>query len=127
MSSPGAKAAMGRLLLICNDSKIIEQVAEGTKIFAIATEVCGQVNMALPLVSRQKFEAIMIDVGLGQAGDILEQIRLSPSNRTAVTFAITDPKKVFTTRDSTQFCDGETAFGEFGRAHLESSIRVDRA
>ena len=31
MSSPGAKAAMGRLLLICNDSKIIEQLAKARK------------------------------------------------------------------------------------------------
>ncbi len=93
MSSPGTKVAMGRVLLICNDSAAIQQVAEGTQQFAIATEICNEVSMALGLLNRQKFEAVIVDVGLGQAGEILEQVRLSPSNRTAVTFAITDSQQ----------------------------------
>jgi PleD family two-component response regulator len=86
----GTKTAMGRVLLICNDSSSIQQVAAGMQSLAIATEVCTEVTMALPLVSRKKFEAIIVDCGMEQAGEILEQLRLSPSNRTAVTFAITD-------------------------------------
>jgi PilZ domain len=93
MSSPGIKAAMARMLLICNDSAAIQQVAEGTQQFAIATEVCNEVSMALRLLNRQRFEAVVVDFGLDQAGEILEQIRLSPSNRTAVTFAIAGPQK----------------------------------
>jgi hypothetical protein len=89
----GTKTAMGRVLLICNDSSSIQQVAAGMQSLAIATEVCTEVTMALPLVSRKKFEAIIVDCGMEQAGEILEQLRLSPSNRTAVTFAITDPAK----------------------------------
>jgi PilZ domain len=92
MSSPGNEAAMGRVLLICNDPAAIQQVAAGMRSFAIATQVCDHVGMALPLVNRQKFEAVIVDCGLEQAGEILEQVRLSPSNRTAVTFAITDPE-----------------------------------
>ncbi len=93
MSSPGTKAAMGRVLLICNDSTAIQQVAEGMQQFAIVTEVSNEASAALRLLNRQKFEAVIVDLGLGQAGEILEQVRLSPSNRTAVTFAITDPRK----------------------------------
>jgi hypothetical protein len=93
MSSPGTKAAMGRVLLICSDSATIEQVAEGMQQFAIATEVCNEVSPALRQLNRQKFEAVIVDLGLAQSGEILEQVRLSPSNRTAVTFAITDPPK----------------------------------
>ena len=92
MSSPGTKAALGRVLLICNDSAAIQQVAESMQQFAIATEVCNEVSMALRLLHRQKFEAVIVDCGLGQAGELLEQLRLSPPNRTAVTFAITDPQ-----------------------------------
>lgn len=95
MSAPGTKAAMGRVLLICNDSASILQLTEGMRSFAIATEVCDQVSMALPLVNRQKFEAIIVDCGLGQTEEILEQVRLSASNRTAVTFAITDPQNPY--------------------------------
>lgn len=92
MSSPGIKAAMGRVLLVCNDTAAIRQVTEGMQQFAIATEVCNKVSLALLLLN-QKFEAVVVDLGLGQANEVLEQVRLSQSNRTAVTFAITDPQK----------------------------------
>jgi hypothetical protein len=84
---------MGRVLLICTDSAAIRQVAEGMQQFAIATEVCNEVSLALRQLNRRKFEAVIVDLGLPKAGEILEQVRLSPSNRTAVTFAITAPPK----------------------------------
>ena len=93
MSFPGTRAAMGRVLLICNDSVSIQQVVEGMQQFAIATEVSSEIRMALGLLNRQKFEAVVVDFGLGQAREILGHVRLSPSNRTAVTFAIVDPQK----------------------------------
>jgi PilZ domain len=91
MSSPGTRAAMGRVLLICADSATIQQLTEGMQQFAIATEVFNEVSLARRQLNRQKFEAVIVDLGLAQAGEILKQVRLSPSNRTAVTFAITDP------------------------------------
>jgi CheY-like chemotaxis protein len=91
MSSPGT--AMGRVLLVSNDSTAIEQVAEAMQRFAIATEVCNDVNMALSLLNRQKFEAVVVDFGLERAGEILEQVRLSSSNRTAITLAITNSQE----------------------------------
>jgi CheY-like chemotaxis protein len=98
MSSPGIGTAgngtaMGRVLLVCADSVAIQQLAEGMQQLAIATEVCVDVSMALRLLNRKKFEAVIVDFGLAQADELLEQIRLSPSNRTAVTFAITDSVK----------------------------------
>jgi DNA-binding response OmpR family regulator len=93
MSSPGTSASMGRVLLVCDDSAAIQQLAEGMQQLAIATEVCVDVSMALRLLDRKKFEAVIVDFGLAQANEMLEQIRTSPSNRTAVTFAITDPGK----------------------------------
>jgi PilZ domain len=93
MGSPGTGASMGRVLLVCADSTTIQQLAEGMDQLAITTEVCVDVSMALRLLNRKKFEAIIVDFGLVQAKEMLEQIRISPSNRTAVTFAITDPAK----------------------------------
>ncbi len=84
---------MGRVLLVCNDSATIQQLAEGMQQFAVGTEVCVDVIMALRLLNRKKFEAVIVDCGLKQADEMLAQIRLSPSNRTAVTFAIVDPGK----------------------------------
>jgi hypothetical protein len=96
MSSPGTGiaetgTAMGCVLLVCADSALIQQLAEGMQQLAIATEVCVDVSTALRQLNRKKFEAIIVDFGLAQADEMLGQVRLSPSNRTAVTFAITDP------------------------------------
>lgn len=84
---------MARVLLVCDDSAAIQQLAEGLQQLAIATEVCVDVSMALRVLNRKKFEAVIVDFGLAQADELLEQIRVSPSNRTAVTFAITDSGK----------------------------------
>jgi CheY-like chemotaxis protein len=93
MSSPGTNPSMGRVLLVCNDSITIQQLAEGMHQLAISTEVCDDVSMALRLLERKKFEAVIVDLGLDQADQMLESVRLSQSNRTAVTFAITAPRK----------------------------------
>ncbi|MGH9501364.1 MAG: PilZ domain-containing protein [Terriglobales bacterium] len=93
MSSPGASASMGRVLLVCEDSVVIQQLAEGMQQLAIATEVCMDVSVARHLVNCKKFEAIIVDLSLTEADEVLGQVRLSPSNRTAVTFAVTDQGK----------------------------------
>ena len=93
MSSPGTKAAMGRVLLVCNDLPAIQQLDEGMQQFAIVTEVCNDAGLAVRQLNRQKFEAVIVDLGLAQASEILEQVRLSPFNRTAVTFAIVAPRE----------------------------------
>jgi PilZ domain len=93
MSSPGMKAGMGRVLLVCIDAEAVQHVTEGMQQFAIATEACNKVSLALRLLNHQKFEAVVVDLGLDRANEVLEQVRLSPSNRTVVTFAITDPQK----------------------------------
>ena len=91
MSAAGTSFAMGRVLLVCNDTAVIEHLRENMQRLALATEVCVQTEMALRLLNLKKFEGVIVDFGLDKADQILEQIRLSPSNRTAVTFAITDP------------------------------------
>jgi hypothetical protein len=93
MSSPGTGVSMGRVLLVSDDLAAIQQLSEGMQRFAIATEVCVDVNMAVGLLNRKKFEAVIVDFELLQADKMLGQVRLSPSNRTAVTFAITDPSR----------------------------------
>ena len=93
MGSAGASASMGRVLLVCDDSIAIQHLSEGMQQLAIATEVCVDVSMALRSLNRKKFEAVIVDLGLTEADQVLGQVRLSPSNRTAVTFAITDAGK----------------------------------
>jgi PAS domain S-box-containing protein len=103
LSSPATKAAMGRSLLICNDPMAIQHVADGMQRFAIATEVCNEVGTAVPLLTRHKFEAVIVDYGVEQAGELLEQVRLSRSNRSVVTFAIMESQKRHTLRCQANF------------------------
>jgi len=84
-------ASSGRTLLVSRDSTIIAELIEWMGRFAISTEVCTDVGIAIGLLNQQKFEAIIVDLKLGeQTSALLEKVRLSPANRTAVTFAITD-------------------------------------
>lgn len=59
--------------------------------FAIAAEVCPDLPAAASLINTRKFEAIVVDLGLGEQGmHILECVRLSPFNQNSVTFAVVD-------------------------------------
>lgn len=59
--------------------------------FAIAAEVCADLPTAAKLINTRKFEAIVVDLGLGeQSMQVLEHVRLSPSNQSSVTFAVVD-------------------------------------
>jgi hypothetical protein len=100
MSSPATGTSVGHVLLVCNDAAAVRQLTDVMRQFAISSEVCDYVSMAFGLLDRKKFEAVIVDFGLEQADQVLERIQLSQSNRTAVTFAITDSKKpvLFTTQ-----------------------------
>jgi hypothetical protein len=57
--------------------------------FALYPQICSEVPVALALINTQKYEAVIVDLLLGQfAQTILEEVRTSRSNRTAVLFTI---------------------------------------
>ena len=78
MSSPGVSFAMGRVLLVCDDSAAIQQLAEAMQQLAIATEVCVDVDMALRLLNLKKFEAVIVDFGLDKGGRDVSSKSVSP-------------------------------------------------
>jgi hypothetical protein len=71
MSVRGTKDAMGRVLLVCNDAAAVQQVTEGMQQFAVATQVCNKVSLALLLLNHQRFEAVVVDLELGQVNEVL--------------------------------------------------------
>lgn len=82
---------VGRALLVSNDPTVVVQLTSAMQQFAIAADVCSDLITAASLINTRKFEAIVVDLGLGdQAVHIFERIRLSPSNGNSVTFAIVD-------------------------------------
>jgi len=79
------------VLLVSPDSAESGLVTEAMRKFGISVTHSLETE-ALDLVKRQKFEAAVVDFNVPLASMILEQLRGSPSNKTAVTFAIVNGK-----------------------------------
>ncbi|MFZ0290845.1 MAG: PilZ domain-containing protein [Candidatus Sulfotelmatobacter sp.] len=80
---------VGLALLVSADPVTIQQFRHALRELSISSDVCQEVPAAVGLLNRRKFDAVIVDLQLGeQSGAILDEARLSPSNRTAVTFAI---------------------------------------
>jgi ActR/RegA family two-component response regulator len=81
---------IGTALIVSEDAAATRYLAEAMQELALSVEVCIKVSDALDRVKHSKLEVCVIDFLLGrQATRLLEQVRASTSNRTAVTFAIT--------------------------------------
>jgi hypothetical protein len=83
--------AIGLALLVSADPVTIQQFSHALQELSIFPEVCQEAASAVHLLNRRKFDAVIVDLQLGeQCGLILDEVHLSLSNRTAVTFAISD-------------------------------------
>ena len=81
--------AIAVALLVSNDPVTIQQFSCSLQELSISPEVCQERSAALGLLNRRKFDAVIVDFQLGeQSGVILDEVRRSSSNRTAVTFAV---------------------------------------
>ena len=81
--------AIGLALLVSADPVTIKQFSHALQQLSISPEVCQEMPAAIGLLRYRKFDAVIVDLQLSeQSGMILDEVRLSPSNRTAVTFAI---------------------------------------
>jgi CheY-like chemotaxis protein len=81
--------AMAIALLVSADPVTIERFSLALRELSISPDVCQEATGAVRLLSRGKFDAVIVDLQLReQSGVIIDEVRLSASNRTAVTFAI---------------------------------------
>jgi ActR/RegA family two-component response regulator len=88
---PAPSVSIAGVLVVSNDAVTIQQLSESMQQLAMSPEVCAEVLTALGLLNRRKFEAVIVDLRLGdQASAVVEKVRLSPANRTAVIFTISD-------------------------------------
>ncbi len=87
--SPPPPPIVGRALLVSNDPTAVEQLTNAMQQFAITVDVCSELATAASLINTRKFEAIVVDLTLGERfPHLLERIRLSPTNQHSVTFAL---------------------------------------
>jgi len=90
MNIPPESATAGTALVLCKDAPTRQLVIECLQPLAIRPEICQDGFVASSLLDKQKFEAVIVDMLLGEeALIVLRQLRFSRANRTAVTFAIT--------------------------------------
>jgi DNA-binding NtrC family response regulator len=81
--------SIGLALLVSADPVTIQQVSLALRELSISPEACQDAASAALLLKRRKFDAVIVDLQLGeQSGMILDEVHLSPSNGTAVTFGI---------------------------------------
>jgi CheY-like chemotaxis protein len=64
---------------------------------SISSEVCRDGPTAISALKLRKFDAVIVDLQLGQeSGTVLDELRLSASNRTTVTLAVSGGEAVST-------------------------------
>ena len=91
MTDTSASKLMGKALIVSEDAVTTQLLAGAMKELALSVEVCGKIADALDRVNHSKLEAAVIDLSLGNEAILfLERVRASASNRTAITFAITN-------------------------------------
>ncbi|MFZ0287015.1 MAG: PilZ domain-containing protein [Terriglobales bacterium] len=93
MTKAGASAQpapVATALVISDDEATIQQLAQSMQQFAISAQVCRDAGLALQSLNQRHFEAVMVDLKMYQAKEIMERVRMCPSNQTATTFAITE-------------------------------------
>jgi DNA-binding response OmpR family regulator len=87
--------SIGLALLVSADPVTIQQFSHALQELSISPELCEEVPAAIGLLNRRKFEAVIVDLQLGeQCGRILDEVRVSLSNRTAVTMWKTQHRSV---------------------------------
>jgi len=97
---------VGLALLVSADPVAVHLFSHALQGLSISPDVCQEVPAAVGLLNRRKFDAVVVDLQLGeQAGRILDEVRLSRSNARAVTFAISgnDVDVTTTFRKKSQF------------------------
>jgi c-di-GMP-binding flagellar brake protein YcgR len=80
-----------RALLLCSDEKIVRVVRRTLGDLDIAIEHCPSGEVAVRQLSRERFEAIIVDCAGPGAADVLRNARAAPCNKRAVAVAILDP------------------------------------
>jgi len=87
-------ASIATALLLSEDGPTVALVTQCLEELAISTDVCAGNADFYRLLNRKKVEAIIIDSPLNRASvRFLDIVRSSPSNRSAITFVVSDGRK----------------------------------
>ena len=83
--------SIGLALLVSADPVTIQLFSLALRELSISPDTCRDAASAALLLKRRKFDAVIVDLKLGeQSGLILDEVHRSASNRTAVSFGISN-------------------------------------
>ena len=78
-------------LLLCDDDKVVRVLRRVLSELEIAVEHCQDADAAVQKLTRQRFEAVIIDCSVREiAARILKGTRSAPANKRAIAVAIID-------------------------------------
>jgi len=77
-------------LVLCSDEKIVRVLRRVLGDLEIDVDLCSDADSALRKLTRQRFEAIIVDVTDSGASDVLRSARSAPCNKQAVAVAIVE-------------------------------------
>src|SRR5579872_1464409 len=80
-----------RSLLLCSDEKIVRVLRRTLGDMDISVEHCSSSEVALRHLTRERYEAIIVDCAGPGAASVLRGARTAPCNKRAVAVAILDP------------------------------------
>ena len=79
----------GRALLVSSRTAEARKIVRAMQRFAFTVDVCKNRKSGAALIATRKFQAIILDLGADdQESELLDVVRSSASNRSAVTFAV---------------------------------------
>lgn len=109
-------------LLLCGDDRVVRVLRRVLSEMEIAIEHCSDPDSATQKLTRQRFEAVIVDCAVPEiAGKVLRGTRSAPANRRAITVAILDGT---TTGDDQAALKG--AFGLGAHFVLFKPISIER-
>ena len=79
-------------LLLCSDEKIVRVLRRTLGDLDIGVELCANSEIALRKLTRERFEAIIVDCAGPGAAAVLRSARTAPCNKRAIAVAILDPE-----------------------------------
>jgi len=79
-------------LLLCSDEKIVRVLRRTLGDLDIGVELCASSEVALRKLTRERFEAIIVDCAGPGAAAVLRSARSAPCNKRAIAVAILDPE-----------------------------------
>ncbi|MGA8438666.1 MAG: PilZ domain-containing protein [Candidatus Sulfotelmatobacter sp.] len=112
-------------LLLCSDDKIVRVLRRTLGDLDIGVEHCTSSETALRHLTRDRFEAIIVDCAGPGAADVLRGARMAPCNKRAVAVAILDPE--IGLRSAFEIGAHFTLYKPVSAERAKSSFRAARA